>query len=466
MRLRFVKVMAAAAASALLASCATLHNLPSNLPISSASANPLTGGGGGVEAPNYTDDLLIGLTFSGGGMRAAAFSFGVLKELDTAQLPRTNTAVPLTDRIDFVSGVSGGSVTAAYFGLKKREGLADFRERFLLRDAEAGMITHIGPATVAAGFSGGLNTDQFPRWLDANLFDGATFAELRADRRPRVWINASDIYNRTPFVFGRTAFDAICSNLSTYKLSNAVAASAAVPLVFAPIVLETYGAQCPTPLPGWATKAIANPNAPPMLRAFSLALNSYRSGSVKYIKLLDGGLVDNFGVSGFTIARETSDTPYGPLTPQQAVKIRRAMFMVVDSGRAPSGDWVKTIEGPGGVELIGAASDTAIDASVRASYTAFERTQFDWLSQIIRWRCGLSAADRKKLGAGPKWNCRDVKFFVGRVSFDQLGPERAGRLNTVPTRFKLPAESVDLLIQAGQDALRNNATYRSFLSSL
>lgn len=328
------------------------------------------------------------------------------------------------------------------------------------------MITHIGPATIAAGLSGGLNTEQFPKWLDANLFEGATFAQLRADRRPRVWINASDIYNRTPFVFGRTAFEAICSDLSTYKLSNAVAASAAVPLVFAPIVLETYGERCAAPLPAWAVKAIANPTSSPMLRAFSLALNSYRTGSVKYIKLLDGGLVDNFGVSGFTIARETSDTPYGPLTPQQAVKIRRAMFMVVDAGRAPSGDWVKTVAGPGGAELIGAASDTAIDASVRASYTAFERTQFDWLTQIVRWRCGLSAAERKKLGAAPGWNCKDVKFFVGRVSFDQLGQARANQLNTVPTRFKLPEDSVDLLIQAGQDALRNNATYRSFISSL
>lgn len=466
MRMRFAKFIAALAVSALVGSCAALHNLPANLPIASTSGNQLIGAGGGIEAASYADDLLIGLTFSGGGMRAAAFSFGVLKELDTAQLPRSATPVPLTERVDFVSGVSGGSVTAAYFGVKKRAALADFRERFLIRDAEGGMITHVGPATVAAGFSGGLNTDQFPRWLDANLFEGATFSVLRADRRPRVWINASDIYNRTPFVFGRTSFSTICSDLGSYKIADAVAASAAVPLVFAPVVLETYPEKCGATLPPWARKAIDNPNSPPMMRAFSRALESYRNGTVKYIKLLDGGLVDNFGVSGFTIARETSDTPYGPLTPEQAVKIRRALFIVVDSGRAPSGDWVKTVEGPGGLELIGAASDTAIDASVRAAYTAFERTQADWLSQIIRWRCGLSAADRKKFGAGPRWNCRDVKFFVGRVSFDQLGQARAAQLNQVPTRFKLPEESVDMLIQAGQDALRNNATYRSFLSSM
>lgn len=466
MRMCFARLVAAVAAPALIASCATPHNMPSNLPLGPSSANALVGAGGS-ETPNYTDDLLIGLAFSGGGMRAAAFAHGVLKELDTAQLPRSTVPVPLTERIDFVSGVSGGSVTAAYFGLKKREAIATFRERFLIRDAEAGMITHIGPATIAAGLSGGLNTNQFPRWLDENLFEGATFSAIRADRRPRIWINASDIYNRTPFVFGRTAFTLICSDLGSYKIADAVAASAAVPLVFAPIVLQSYGDKCPAPMPDWATRAINNPSqTPPMLRAFSLALQSYRNGTVKYIKLLDGGLVDNFGLSGFTIARLSSTTPYGPLTPEQAVKIRRVLFLVVDAGRAPAGDWTKTVAGPGGAELISAASDTAIDASEHASYTAFESTQADWQAQIIRWRCGLSAPERRRLGAGPRWNCRDVKFFFGRVGFDALDPATASALNQVPTRFKLPVETVDLVIRAGQDSLRGNATYRSFLSSL
>lgn len=466
MRMPLSKVIAAAIASALLASCATLHNLPSNLPLGPDSANAAVGAGG-IESANYTDDLLIGLAFSGGGTRAAAYAYGVLKELDSAQLPRSTASVPLTERIDFVSGVSGGSVTAAYFGLKKRAALADFRERFLIKDAEAGMITDVGPGTIAVGLSGGLNTTQFPRWLDENLFNGATFGSIRADRRPRIWINASDIYNRTPFVFGRTAFSQICSDLGSYKIADAVAASAAVPFVFAPIVLETYGGKCAAPLPDWAARAIASPSqAPPMLRAFSLALQSYRNGTVKYIKLLDGGLVDNLGLSGFTIARQSSNTPYGPLTPEQAVKIRRAIFIVVDAGQGPAGDWTNTVEGPGGIDLISAATSTTMDASERASYTAFERTQADWQAQVIRWRCGLPAAERKRLGAGPRWNCRDVKFFVAHVSFDELDRATMAALNQVPTRFKLPVESVDLVIRAGQDSLRRNVTYQSFLSSL
>ena len=32
-------------------------------------------------------------------------------------------------------------------------------------------------------------------------------------------------------------------------------------------------------------------------------VHRYHDGTMPYIKLLDGGLVDNFGLSGFTISR-------------------------------------------------------------------------------------------------------------------------------------------------------------------
>ena len=267
-------------------------------------------------------------------------------------------------------------------------------------------------------------------------------------------------------MFGPTAFAALCSDLSTYPIADAVAASAAVPVLFAPVVIKTYPGQCNTPLPPWIERARANPNSPPMLKAFADAIASYRDGSMSYVKLLDGGLVDNFGLSGFTIARLSSETPYGPFTPHQAVKTRRVVFFVVDAGRGPSGEWTQTVEGPRGADLVMAAADTAIDASVRASFTAFERTMADWQGQLVRWRCGLSAGQRHQFGAGPNWNCRDLRFFIGRIGFDQLGPERAKVLNAVPSRFRLPAEQVDTLIEAGGDALRGHPVFRDFLRSV
>jgi NTE family protein len=71
------------------------------------------------------------------------------------------------------------------------------------------------------------------------------------------------------------------------------------------------------------------------------------------------------------------DTPYGPLSPQQAVKLRRGLFLVVDAKTGVSGEWTNSVEGPSGFELIKAAADTAIDANVSTSFTAFDRTMGD-----------------------------------------------------------------------------------------
>jgi NTE family protein len=127
---------------------------------------------------------------------------------------------------------------------------------------------------------------------------------------------------------------------------------------------------------------------------------------------------------------------------------------------------VQKVEGPSGMELVNAASDTAVQASVRASYTAFERTMADWQRQVIAWRCGLSAEQRRRFGAPANWNCRDLKFMVSRVAFDQLGLERAKVLNAVDTRLKLPVAEVDAVIAAGRDSLRINPTFREFLKGL
>jgi NTE family protein len=89
----------------------------------------------------------------------------------------------------------------------------------------------------------------------------------------------------------------------------------------------------------------------------------------------------------------------------------------------------------------------------------------DWQRQLIAWRCGLSAAERRQYGAPANWNCRDLRLFVDRVSFDQLGPARAKILNAIDTRLKLPTEQVDELISAGRDALLVSPSFVNFLES-
>jgi NTE family protein len=88
----------------------------------------------------------------------------------------------------------------------------------------------------------------------------------------------------------------------------------------------------------------------------------------------------------------------------------------------------------------------------------------EWRDALVRWQCALSAEEMRKYGVSDRSNCRDLKFFVGLVNFDDLGRQRAGELNAIPTRFMMAPKTVDLVIGAARDALRSNATFQAFLS--
>ena len=74
---------------------------------------PASTGAGG----SRSNELLLILAFSGGGTRAAAFAYGVLEELAATPVVLGGRPRRLLDEVDLISAVSGGSFTAAYYGL-------------------------------------------------------------------------------------------------------------------------------------------------------------------------------------------------------------------------------------------------------------------------------------------------------------------------------------------------------------
>ena len=72
----------------------------------------------------------------------------------------------------------------------------------------------------------------------------------------------------------------------------------------------------------------------------------------------------------------------------------------------------------------------------------------------------------KELEIPYKFGFKRVKRYAPRVveiNFSQLDPARAARLDRVPTSFHLPEEEVDLVAQAGTDALLAHPTVRAVL---
>jgi len=421
---------------------------------------------------DFGDDgaLVVGVSFSGGGTRAAAFAYGVLRELDAAVIDEDPRERSVTDSIHMVSGTSGGAVAAAYFGLRGPDGFHDFRERFLVQDVEASMRTSVAsPVNLMRAWSGGVNDrGSLSAWLDRNLFDGATFSAFDYPDAPTVWLTASDIFNGVPFIFTPDTFAALCSDLDQLRIADAVAASAAVPVVFAPLDVAADSPDCGYRRPAWLERALEDRRAPVRLNAHARALDSYRRDDrLATVRLLDGGLTDNIGVTGFALERASADTPHGPLTAEQAVRLQRLVFIVTDAGREAMPEWGNRARGPRLSELLPAVSQTTITSSVRKGFDALNMAAQQWQADIIRFRCTLTEAQVTRIrGSMRGWDCRDVRVTVELLSFRDFDLETQDALNSIPTRLSLPEAQVDMLIEAGRRAVRENAAIREAVAAI
>ncbi len=366
----------------------------------------------------------------------------------------------LLDRVALVSAVSGGAITAAYFGQRGGEGLDSFRTDYLDKDWASELHTSLAsPVNWARAYDGALNErDRLGDWLNAEVFRDGTVADLWRSGRPRIWINATDLYSGVPFAFVPLYFDALCSDLARVRIADAVAASMSVPVVFRPVVVASYAEQCKMPLPDWVAKAAHDRQASELLRVTARALESYRDPSrVRFLHLVDGGVADNFGLSSLILMRHAATTPFAPLTARDAVRVRRMTFLVINAEQSPSGGWSLTPEGPNGVETLSAAMDGSINLNKRRAYDAFRDTIASWERDVRRYRCSLPKEEAARLAEGIKnWNCGNVRFAVDMISFADLDAKLGARLAAAPTRVSLPADLIDALIEGGVDAVKAN----------
>ena len=246
--------------------------------------------------PDNPGDVLVILTLSGGGTRAAALAYGTMEALRDVKLRMGGRSRRLLDEVDIINAVSGGSIVAAYYAVH-REGLfRDFEAKFLKRDVErqlrAELLANL-PRLARSQFSRG---EILAEYFDRELFRGATYADLaRGDMRPFVVINAAALATGARFPFTQAQFDLLCSDLGSISLGRAVAASAALPPFFSAITLESYAGTCgPVSLPGIAS------NIDRSTRARIVRLEEARTYTDRsrrpHIHLVDGGLIDNLGL--------------------------------------------------------------------------------------------------------------------------------------------------------------------------
>ena len=260
-----------------------------------------------------SDSLFIMLSFSGGGTRAASLAFGVLEALREHEITWMGQKKRVLDEIDVISSVSGGSFTAAYFGLFGDRIFDDFEKKFLKRNVEAELLAElVSPRNLLR-----LGSPYFDRihiaaeFYDREIFDRQTYKSLIESRKkPYVVINATDLGLQSRFEFTQPQFDKICYDLSTIPVSVAVAASSAYPVWLSPMTLENQwdesGCGGTPNLTSFERPKFENDTSAHRTEFVDRNYRDYKN--TKYLHLVDGGISDNLGLGKTTDAISGADS--------------------------------------------------------------------------------------------------------------------------------------------------------------
>ena len=400
-------------------------------------------------AGDRSGELLVFLAFSGGGTRAASFSYGVLKELAKTDVVTEKGTHPLIKEIDMISSVSGGSFTSAYFGLYGERIFEDYEARFLRRNVEAALFLDLlNPVTWVRLMTPGFDTgDMAARYYGKTIFDEATFAQLKHPGAPVVLINATDLPDGVRVSFNDWMFNLLCIDLDAFPVARAVAASSAVPVLFNPIVLKNYAGTCGFEPPPWLLKA-AKENTDTIRQVGARDILTLADRKKRpWLHLVDGGVSDNLGLRSIYTAMKLIGNPKQAFREMGHPDVRQILIITVNSHRSSTPKWAFAQEAPGITEVLSSMAADQIEQYTDDTLEAVRYNFVDWA----------------KMASTPE---KPVSFHFVEVSFEKAADETVSRkLNDIGTSFNLKDEEVDLLISAAGDILRNSPEFKVFLET-
>jgi len=432
---------------------------------------------------SHEERPLVLVAVSGGGSRAAALGWVVLRELGKFRYSTSGPPRSLIDDIAVVSSVSGGSVIAAHFALYGPEGLDRFAPDFLVPDNMRTLgLDAVNPVSwFRLAITGSSRIDIVEELFDRQLFRQKTFYDLNQPGKPYLILNATDMVSGEVFAFTPKRFDDICSDLDKEPISTGVAASSAVPIVLSPVAFQNFSAtHCQDwPTPQWITTRLDGRFAPYLnLETFKLAryANDLRHGKnslrrIDYLYFLDGGLADNLAIHGLL---ETISSPYAaPIIADQTSglnrtntildavntgKIKKLAVVVINARADPANTISQTPSRPGIVEMIQSVTSVPI-SSTTASVS----------SQLGVLLAQLNAAGGGGAG-GPQFT--GLKVYAVQVDFDQLRAsdpvqrELRDKANAIPTLWTITKENREVIEQAGTILLHQHPCFQRFLMDM
>lgn len=417
-----------------------------------------------VGSRHASKELFFVLAFSGGGTRAAALSYGVLEALNRVEIPYAGEDVKtsntsngnhtLLDEVDFISSVSGGSFTAAYYGLHGDRIFKDYKERFLTHPVQRGLLMRVlfSPVNWVRLMSSNFGkSDLAAEYYDKILFDGATFGDIR-EQGPTIRIQATDLDDGHSFGFIGPQFTFICSDLEKFSVSRAVAASAAFPGPFSPIVLRNYAGQCGSEEPQWVKQALIERDTTSRKFHTAKSMHSYFDSETKqFIHLLDGGIADNLGVRGPTETLKIIGGAEKVMEELNIKQTRRVVVIVVNASTPKKYKWGLLSRIPGLGDIIGLTSDIMVQGY-----------NFETMDLLRRH---LEQLERES--ASPGSTRKPIQTYLVEVGFDAL-LDRTEQMQyaDIPTSLQLPEDTVDRLREVAGRILYSSSEFKELVRDL
>jgi NTE family protein len=391
-------------------------------------------------------EVTLALAFSGGGIRAAALAYGVLEELRDTSINIDGNTQSMLEHVDLISSVSGGSFASAYYGLYGEKIFEEFEPEFLRHDNETQLIR--GLLNPLRWFTRSGRTELVEKFYDDTLFHGANFADLQRRNGPLILINASDLAYGVRFSFTQEYFNLLCSDISTFPIARAVAASSTIPLLLNPVIVENSPG-CEIEELEWLRNSEKKKNVGPELAQIFDGLKSFQyKDKRQYVHLVDGGITDNLGLRAIYDLIEVAGGFNGYLKKFVGNPVRRLVFISVNASTDSALEIGLSTEPPSLEDTLSAVTDVQLHRYNTATLELFQKS-------IKRWAAELSSPE----------NSVEAHFI--QVNFkDFAEPEKQQYFNRIPTSYTLTNEQVDKLIAAGRQLLRKNLDFQHFISEL
>ncbi len=435
----------------LLTGCVSLEHYPDNPQLETFERQSNMSG----MAEQGDGRTLLIVTFSGGGTRAAALAYGVLEAMNNTELATSGERRTMLGEIDMISSVSGGSITAAYYGLFGEQIFTDFRGAFLERNVTSELTSILLTPTTLSRISSDTfgSGDVLDEYFEKLLFGKAPVRKLVDGEGPFVQINATDLFKGGQFGFTPEQFALICSDIDQFQVSRAVAASSAVPMVFAPLTLTNHAGNCGYSPPAWLQQETGNNSRRDRIAS---NMNSYLDRSAHpYIHLVDGGLADNLGLRAVMDYIVIEGGLWNTLQRFGLEEVEHIVLLSVNATALLPSQWEQSDKTPPTAVILDAATTTPLANYNFETLEYLRKNLMGWRSEIKKHRC----AGRRK--------CSAPELYLIELRIDDIpNPQLRNRLISVPTDFSLPLEVVNDLVNAGHILLQGNAEYQRLLQHI